>query len=114
MEKPKIKLNILERITVKVPIKKQAKELMRALECGDWTFTDGTPPTESDFWNHYKRKTCVNIKVDNVIRYSSRDGDFIEANNIKAISDEDFYKTQIDLTSEKRAEINDYFDNLKK
>lgn len=80
----------------------------------------GDFPTEInlfEYWNNYKKETCVEAGVSFICNKEARFGyanrDFFLKNGWEVISDKTFYEKQ-GITPEQRNEINSYFESLKK
>ena len=64
---PKINLTPLERTAVKTPTKEDYDLLMKVYQVGGWRFFESENlPTERDYWNKYKDKTCVEAGLTSV------------------------------------------------
>jgi len=113
MIKPIVKLNHLEKTVIEVLTQKQAKELMRVFESGGLRWRDGFLPTAHNLWEDYGKETCVEAGSDisknlrEKFGYAPKGFYLEKGRNI--IEYEDFYKTQPDVTPDKRKEINAYF-----
>ncbi len=113
MEKPVIKLNTLEKTAVNVPTQESYNELMRVFESGGWEGPDCELPSTFKIWGKHGEMTCIGAGVCmgdyklGKFGYASKKS-YLEE-DWKIISNEDFYKKQPDITFEKRAEINAYF-----
>jgi len=116
--KPVIKLKPLERTAIELPTEKIALEVMRICESGNWKCNSGNLPTEKEFWNKHKEKTCIDagysFSGNLLCRFGYSSKEFYDDFKWKIIKHTDFYDLQPDVTPEKIIEINTYFDNLPK
>jgi len=99
MEKPKIKLNPLEKTAVSIPTLKKAKKLMRVYECGGLVWKGGDLPTESfSFWNIFKEETCVDADISfrgsEKGKFGYHHKEFYNENGWNVITDKTFYEIQ--------------------
>ncbi len=113
LEKPKIKLNPLEKTAVNTQTQKEYNELMQVYEIGGWKWRTGYLPTELELWKTYKEKTCIGGGIGtfaNKGRFGYCDEEFYKKESWKILSSKEFYKKQ-KITPEMIKEINKYFEN---
>jgi len=111
MKKPTIKLNPLKKTAVSAETQENYNELMRVFESGGDHFGNSRdlPTKNYHRWGDRKEETWVGIR-NNQIGYANEK--FYRDANFKMLKYEDFYAQQPALTTEKRAEINAYFESI--
>jgi len=87
----KINLMPLEKIAVRTPTKEDYDLLMKVYQVGGWRFFESENlPTERDYWNKYKEKTCVEVKSN--FGYSNEES--YKKIHKRVIAPKTFYKKQ--------------------
>jgi hypothetical protein len=107
MEKPKIKLNLLEKTVVETPTQESFNRVLRICELADrgWFSLGGPLATEGYFrWSKYEQNTC--LCIDNKIGFADKKT-YIKAFG-KTISEEDFYNIN-GIIPEQREQSERYF-----
>lgn len=103
--KPKIKLKPLEKTVVNTPTQKKYNTLMQVFECGGLVWANEDLPTQNNYWDHYREKTCID--AENEFKRGRKE--FYQEEGYKVISSQEFYGIQ-KITPKKIGKIEEWFE----